>query len=327
MSNDTAAVLKELVEELRTQNRMHTTECAEAPSTKDWWEKFANISTFLSSVVIASVGLVFTNCYNMRQADRDSDNRRQQLAVQQVEIVQKFMPQLTGSEDQKKLALIAISALGNSELATKLAALDRSSGSQQALEAIASSPDPHVRTLAQRALANFQKYAWVFSQVNGGSAVGRAALDAARKEAEAGAVEQGGDNRGPRVRKYLEAVGLKEGVGWSGAFVSWCFTQTRLTPPFRPSGALADIETELRAKGWLHAVGRGYVPQPGDIAFFSDPNRANQPRHAGIVVTASSDSMYTIEGNAGDPGDRSGVMVAIRPRRIAPGSLFGHIPD
>jgi hypothetical protein len=47
------------------------------------------------------------------------------------------MPQLTGSESEKRIAIIAISSLGNTELATKIAALDRSEGSKKALEAIA----------------------------------------------------------------------------------------------------------------------------------------------------------------------------------------------
>jgi hypothetical protein len=321
----TAAALRELTAELRAQNAAREGEAAERSAAKDRWDKFANVSTFLSSVVIAAVGLVFTSCYNMRQADRERDERRQQLAVQQVEIVQKFMPQLTGAEDEKKLALLAISALGNTKLATDLAALDKSSGSQEALEAIAASPDSASRTLAQRALANFRRNASVFSGLRGGSAVGRAALEAARKEAQAGSFEVGGDNRGPRVRAYLQAVGQGEGVGWSAAFVSWCYVQAKSPPVFRPSGSFAEIENEMREKGWLH-LPSGYAPEPGDVVFFGGP-ASDRPRHGGIVVRATRDSLFTVEGNAGDAGDQRGLMVLVRERPLAAARSYGHVPD
>jgi hypothetical protein len=44
----------------------------------------------------------------------------------------------------------------------------------------------------------------------GGSAIGRAALAAAIGELRAGAREVGGNNRGPRVKKYLALAGLDE---------------------------------------------------------------------------------------------------------------------
>jgi hypothetical protein len=100
-------------------------------NNKDRWDKFAALSTFLSTFVIALVGLFFTHIYNERQADRDHAVKQRENRIREVELVQKFMPQLTGTESEKRIAIIAISSLGNTELATKIAALDRSEGSKK----------------------------------------------------------------------------------------------------------------------------------------------------------------------------------------------------
>jgi hypothetical protein len=44
-------------------------------------------------------------------------------------------------------------------------------------------------------------------------------------ELNAGAGEEGGNNMGRWVRKYLQPAGLPEGNSWCAGFVSWCFLQ------------------------------------------------------------------------------------------------------
>ena len=48
---------------------------------KDAWDKFSAISTFLSGVLIAIIGLYFTHTYNERQSQRDAALKEQQIQV------------------------------------------------------------------------------------------------------------------------------------------------------------------------------------------------------------------------------------------------------
>lgn len=305
---------KELVETLKNKKE----------EKKDFWDKFSAASTFISGVIVALVGLYFTNSYNSQQAARDEILKAQQLRLAQVELVQKFIPQLNGSDREKKLAIIAISSLGNSELATKLAVLDQSEGAKAALESLAASGSEEEKNLAQRALANFKEFESHISNIQGGSKVGRAALDKAIQDLKSGVWEEGGANRGARVQKYLSALGFPEGTPWSAAFVSWCFSQVQTPPPFKPSGSWGVIEEEFRAKGWLHDSS-SYIPQPGDVMFITWPN--TNARHGGIVFRFENGVVEAIEGNVSDRPGEVGFMVAARSRQLIPSMTFGHIPD
>lgn len=52
---------KELIDILKKNNN----------DKKDFWDKFSAASTFLSGVIVALVGLYFTNNYNVQRAARD----------------------------------------------------------------------------------------------------------------------------------------------------------------------------------------------------------------------------------------------------------------
>jgi hypothetical protein len=298
---------KELVEILKNKNKR-----------KDFWDKFSAASTFISGVIVALVGLYFTNSYNAQQAARDEMLKAQQLRLAEVELVHKFIPQLNGNERDKKLAIIAISSLGNTELATKLAVLDQSRGSKAALESLAESGSAEEKTLAQRALENFKQFEPHLLDIQGGSRIGRAALEKAVQELKSGVWEQGGMNQGPHIRKYLSAAGLSEGLPWSAAFVSWCFSQVQHPPPFEPSGSWMHIKEEFRSKGWLHEDDN-YVPQPGDIVII--PRETDiTTYHGGIVFRLENETIEIIEGNSGD-------MLVAKRYQVIPNLAFGHIQD
>lgn len=301
---------------------------------KDFWDKFQSMSTFLSGVIIALVGLIFTSLYNERQAQRDQAVKEQQIRLAQVELMQKFLPQLTGPEQDKRLALVAISALGNTELATSLAGLDRSEGSRQALESIAVGGKTEAeRQTAKKTLENFKQFGHILSGAvtsPGASAAGKAALAAAEAEIKSGAFERG-PNQGSPVEKYLTVANVHPGQPWSAAFVSWCFLQAPRGSPFTPSGSWQQLYREFGEKGWIHLAGAGYVPAPGDVLFLLSTNGRDtgdaRPRHGGIVLKAEGNTVYAVEGNTNVDGTAEGVMVAIRPRKLSVGMAFGHVPD
>jgi hypothetical protein len=162
------------------------------------------------------------------------------------------------------------------------------------------------------------------------SHVGELMLKAALGEIGA-AEEPPGSNQGPRLTKYFNAVGLKPGVPWSGAFVSWVILQ---------SG-----RSELPRAASIHALVLGYSnlglytpaseshPVPGDLFLIQYENGGG---HGGVVVKTNPDGTFaTVEGNAfpgndaGGPGGfaKDAGVVASRRRSLKDISGIVHIPD
>ncbi|MBL7740230.1 MAG: CHAP domain-containing protein [Chitinophagaceae bacterium] len=136
----------------------------------------------------------------------------------------------------------------------------------------------------------------------GGTAIGRSALQFAIDELNAGAGEEGGNNRGPWVRKYMQPAGLSEGDPWCAGYVSWCFLQAaggnKNAMPFKYSAGARNIYNQFKQKGW-HFTGSdtGLQPQPGDIVAWWRTHIDSQKGHIGIVHHCKDGFLYTIEGN------------------------------
>lgn len=120
---------------------------------KDIWDKLEAISGLVTGGLIALIGLVVTYVYREREQRAEKAHNERELAILQVQTVQRFMPQLQ-SEDEKAVgaALKAIAALGNPKLATELAAIYGSEGAVSALSKLASSPDPATSRKARESL-------------------------------------------------------------------------------------------------------------------------------------------------------------------------------
>lgn len=134
----------------------------------------------------------------------------------------------------------------------------------------------------------------------GGSALGRATLMAALEEMKVGAAEQGGDNQGPFVRKYLEPAGVPMGSSWCASFVSWCLLQACQNDPSQmpvkyTAGARA-LLAEFAAKGRSRTQS-GYKPVPGDLVFWWRVAANSWQGHVGLVHQVKDGMLYTIEGN------------------------------
>lgn len=121
---------------------------------KDRWDKFAAMSTFLSSVVIALLGIYFTHTYRTAEAERLRIQQERQNQLNELEAIAKFMPYLTGdNEDAKVTAITSIRALAGVRIATVIAELHPSRASARALEVLAAAPrtTPGERELIQSA--------------------------------------------------------------------------------------------------------------------------------------------------------------------------------
>ena len=83
-------------------------------------------------------------------------------------------------------------------------------------------------------------------------------------------------------------------------------------------------------KNWLigssqwYSRSSSYVPQPGDIVVFNW--NGGDPDHVGIVDSVNSDgSMYTIEGNTGDPSYKKPEGVYRKLRYPSTIEGYGHV--
>jgi hypothetical protein len=135
----------------------------------------------------------------------------------------------------------------------------------------------------------------------GGSAIGRAALEVAIGELVAGAGEEGGENAGPFVRKYLKPAGVPEGSSWCASFVSWCYFQASggdpSHMPFAYCPGARALLTRFRDRGWAHGAPDGYQPEPGDLVFWWRVSLKGWQGHVGLVYQLKDGMLYTVEGN------------------------------
>jgi S1-C subfamily serine protease len=129
---------------------------------KDWWDKFGAISGLLSAVVVALIGFYAANIYDQRARDSDRQQKDRAIIAEELQTVEKFLPDLTSENElKKKGALLAISSLGNTELAKKLADLSGGPGATAALTSIASSSQTNneEKKIAQSGLEDlYNKY-------------------------------------------------------------------------------------------------------------------------------------------------------------------------
>ncbi len=134
----------------------------------------------------------------------------------------------------------------------------------------------------------------------GGSGLGRSALEFAIAELNAGAGEEGGNNRGPWVKKYLQPCGLEEGHSWCAAFVSWCFLQAaggdKKSMPFKYNAGARNIFNQLKKNNWIYDSTE-VNPEPGDIVAWWRVSLSSGFGHIGIVHHYRDGFLYTLEGN------------------------------
>ena len=112
---------------------------------------------------------------------------------------------------------------------------------------------------------------------------------------------------------------------WCMVFQWWLFHQAEADGLFYGGGKTASCGTLMdyaRAHGqWVTG---GY--RPGDIVIMDFPGNKVKTDHCGIVVTALTDGVRTIEGNTGVGNDSNGgeVMERTRPLSVIIGAYRPH---
>lgn len=128
---------------------------------KDMWDKMSIASSFISGVILAVLGIYFTQSYNQQQTQlikqQGDENRRQvdhQMKLAEIQIVGTLMPDLAGPEEnKKKAAILAISELTNTKLAGDIASIFQGTGSIKAMTTIASKGNQSDKNVAKATLA------------------------------------------------------------------------------------------------------------------------------------------------------------------------------
>ncbi|MBS1956969.1 MAG: tetratricopeptide repeat protein [Cyanobacteria bacterium SZAS-4] len=110
---------------------------------KDNWDKITAVAPIISGMLIFMMGGFFTYAYN-----------QQQLRLQEIQTIEKFIPHLMGNEQSKKAAILAMSQLTNPELAGKFAGIFASTGTVSALQSMVENGNAHERGIATKALSD-----------------------------------------------------------------------------------------------------------------------------------------------------------------------------
>lgn len=121
--------LKETLERLELQQRAIIEQLSgskKESQKRDFWDKLGAISPIISGVAIALSALLCTYQYN-----------QEQIKLQEAQTVEKFIPHLMGNDTSKRMAILAMKTLVNTDLAAKYAAMFPSEGTLSALKTIA----------------------------------------------------------------------------------------------------------------------------------------------------------------------------------------------
>jgi S1-C subfamily serine protease len=123
-------------------------------ATQDIWGKIGAISGLISGILVALIGGIATYILAKRQRVAEDTRSNRELAVLRVQTVQAFISNL-GSQDEreKEAALLAINALGNPELASRLAAIYGGEGSVAAMSRVAARSSGVEAAQAEESLA------------------------------------------------------------------------------------------------------------------------------------------------------------------------------
>lgn len=164
------------------------------------------------------------------------------------------------------------------------------------------------------------------SESAGASSKGWAALRVAIDELKLGAGEEGGNNAGAWVRKYLQQAGLDEGQPWCASFVSWCYMKACggiESMPFRYRSGARQLLQDFKKKQWANAPGQGYEPVPGDLVFWWRVRADGWQGHVGLVYQLRDGRLYTIEGNKTSKVQGFSYVFSRMEQLLG----FGHVPD
>lgn len=145
MDNETKQILDELRDgqkRLALLLKRKQVQEKEAKPKKDFWDRLGALAPLVSGLLIAGTGVYCSNSFN-----------QQQLRLQEIQTVEKFIPHLLGTEKSKQAAIMALNSLTNTKVAARMASMFASEGTVSALRTIAATGDTQDRTIATKAMS------------------------------------------------------------------------------------------------------------------------------------------------------------------------------
>jgi hypothetical protein len=145
-----------------------------------------------------------------------------------------------------------------------------------------------------------------------------AVLEAARNEIGVMEVPPG-SNWGPKVKAYLNSVGINFPAAWCAAFVYFCFEEVakatgKPNPCFKTGGVMLHWNKTAGKKILMaDAVNNPGLIKPGHLFIMSFGGGLG---HTGLVESVNGGFITVIEGNTNNGGSREGVGVFRRNRKI-----------
>ena len=130
-------------------------------------------------------------------------------------------------------------------------------------------------------------------------------------EKEVGTLEYGGHE------KYSDFCGLAHSEPWCAAFVSWVCGEAgygNSVEPFvlvskdeveKQKGKGCDVHYGPISSNYNSPENKNYIPKAGDLVYYDFDNN-NALNHVGIVQSADSNEIHTIEGNTSGEQEMSG---------------------
>jgi Tetratricopeptide repeat len=139
---DEQRIAERITKDLEVKNAIQLPVKSSERPPKDVWDKMTAIGPIISGLITLAVGGYFTYVFNEHQ-----------LRLLEIQTIEKFIPRLAGDEQSKRAAILAISTLTSTELASKMAGIYASSGTASALESIAENGNEKDKQIATKALA------------------------------------------------------------------------------------------------------------------------------------------------------------------------------
>jgi hypothetical protein len=127
---------------------------------------------------------------------------------------------------------------------------------------------------------------------------------------QVGVREEGGNNRGPEVERYLAQAGLGPGNPWCAAFMKWCMAQVGVKVSANAYSPSWFIPSRVI---WTHGQGFRYYPCSVFGIWFNSLGRIG---HVGFVMWSNGKTCRTVEGNTNNGGSREGDSVMVRYRPV-----------
>ena len=151
-----------------------------------------------------------------------------------------------------------------------------------------------------------------------------------------GTIEEGADNHGDHIAKYLQTVGLDEGYAWCAAFIKFRFIQAATKLKKKMPKSFMDLSGYTpdwanwakKEKRWIsvqEAKENPEILKKGYLALFYSKQKG-RIYHIGVVINTIEGGVLTVEGNTGPETDivsANGDGVYRKHRKWINFGLFG----